>query len=417
MKVCCINLGCKVNQYEIDSIVCKLKEKYEVTQELEFADVYIVNTCAVTSEAEKKSRQFISKITNINKDAKILICGCASQNNAEQFSSKPNVKVVLGTMGKGDIVKYLEDNFVDIRPIDHKEYEDNLFVKECDRIRAYVKIQDGCNNFCNYCLIPYIRGRSRSRSPKSILEEVNELVKTCKEIVITGINMSDYRIDGELALGKLMYMLKDCPARLRIGSLEVNVITREFLEILTQVKNFCPQFHLSLQNGCDKVLKEMNRHYTSSEYLEKVNLIREYFPYAGITTDLIVGYPTETQDDFEISKDFLQKVKFSAVHYFAYSRREGTVASKLPQINGSVIKLRELALKPVVNGLKSNFIEYNKDNILEVLIEEKIKDHWVGYSKNYIRCYIDYKDNLTSKVIKVKISKPFQDGALCTIVE
>lgn len=417
MKICCLNLGCKVNQYEIDSIVCQLKDKCEVTQEFEQADVYIVNTCAVTSEAEKKSRQFISKITALNKDAKILLCGCATQNNADQFKDKPNVKVILGTMGKGNIANYIEDNFIDVLPIDHKVYEDNLFVNECDRIRAYVKIQDGCNNFCNYCLIPYIRGRSRSRSPESIVKEVNALSKTAKEIVITGINMSDYRIDGELALGKLMYMLKDCPVRLRIGSLEVNVVTREFLEILKQVKNFCPQFHLSLQNGCDKVLKEMNRHYTSSEYLEKVNLIREYFPYAGITTDLIVGYPTETDDDFEISKQFLSKVKFSAVHYFAYSRREGTVAARLPQINGSVIKAREMALKPIVNGLKSDFIAYNRNNTLEVLVEEKTADQWVGYSKNYIRCYISSNKDLTNKVVKVKVIKPYKDGAIAELIE
>ncbi len=416
MKVCCINLGCKVNQYEIDSIVCSLKGNCEVVTELQPADIYIVNTCAVTSEAEKKSRQYISKITNLNKDAKILVCGCASQNNAKQFAEKENVKVVFGTMGKGEIINYINQELVDIREIDHKCYEDNLFVDSCDRIRGYIKIQDGCNNFCNYCLIPYLRGRSRSRNLDSIVKEAKALSQNVKEIVITGINISDYRIDGNLALGRVMESLKDLPVRIRIGSLEVNVITDELLQTLSQMDNFCPQFHLSLQNGCDKVLKEMNRHYTASEYLDKVNLIRKYFPYAGITTDLIVGYPTETDEDFAKSCEFLKKVKFSQVHYFAYSNRAGTVAGRLPQINGQIIKNRELALKPIVNGLKTSFINLNKDRILDVLVEEKIGDYFVGYSKNYIRCYIKSTDDLTNNVVKVTIAETYKDGAIVTLI-
>lgn len=416
MKICCLNLGCKVNQYEIDSIVCSLKNNHEVITELEFADVYIINTCAVTSEAEKKSRQYISKITNINKDAKILVCGCASQNNSEQFAQKENVKVVFGTMAKADIVNYIDKELVDIKDIDHKNYEDNFFVDNCDRIRGYIKIQDGCNNFCNYCLIPYLRGRSRSRNLDSIAREAKALSQNVKEIVITGINISDYRIDGELALARVMQELKDLPVRVRIGSLEVGVITDELLKVLASMDNFCPQFHLSLQNGCDKVLKEMNRHYTSSEYLDRVNLIRKYFPYVGITTDLIVGYPTETDEDFEKSMEFLKRVKFSQVHYFAYSNRAGTVASRFPQINGQIIKQRELALKPVVNALKSDFIEFNKSIDHEVLIEEKIGDYFVGYSKNYIRCYIKSDEDLINQIAKVKIVEEYKDGAIADII-
>ncbi len=417
MRICCINLGCKVNQYEIDSMANELKKDHEVFTELCVADIYIVNTCAVTSEAEKKSRQFVAKITALNKDAKILICGCASQNNPKQFEDKPNVKVIMGIMGKTEITKYLNDTFTDVRPLDHKNYEDNFFVDNCNRIRGYVKIQDGCNNFCNYCLIPYLRGRSRSRDYKSIISEIKALSSNVKEIVLTGINMSDYRIDGELALTKLFRMLKDIPVRLRIGSLEVNVVTRDLLETLKSIDNFCPHFHLSLQNGCDKVLKEMNRHYTSSEYLDKVNLIREYFPYAGITTDLIVGYPTETDEDFELSKQFLSKVKFSAVHYFAYSSREGTVASRLKQINGTIIKNRELALKPLVNDLKTQFIELNQAVAHDVLIEERIDDYLVGYTRNYIRCYIASTQDLINTIVKVKLIQPYKDGALAEIIE
>ena len=415
MRVCLINLGCKVNQYEIDSLVCSLKQNHKVITELDFADVYIVNTCAVTSEAEKKSRQYISKITTINPDAKVLVCGCASEHNAEQFASKPNVKVVLGIMGKGDLFNYLNEEFVDVKPLDHNNYEDNMFVDDCDRIRGYIKIQDGCNNFCNYCLIPYLRGRSRSRALCSIKKEAEALAQNVKEIVVTGINMSDYKIDGRLALGEVMDSLKDIDARIRIGSLEVNVITREFLEVLKGMPNFCEHFHLSLQNGSDKVLKEMNRHYSKAEYLEKVKLIREYFPYAGITTDLIVGYPTETDDDFIESLNFVKEVGFSSVHYFAYSRREGTVASKLPQVNGLVIKSRELALKPVVNDLKTTFINHNKDRSLEVLIEEKLGDYYVGYSKNYIRCYIKSSQDISSTIVKAQIISPYLDGCIATL--
>ena len=417
MKICLINLGCKVNQYEIDSLVCSLSKDHEVITALDFADAYIVNTCAVTSEAEKKSRQYIAKITAINPDAKILVCGCASEHNAEQFASKPNVKVVFGTMGKGDIYKYLNDEFVDIKPIDHLSYEDNMFVDNCDRIRGYIKIQDGCNNFCNYCLIPYLRGRSRSRALCSITREAEALSKKVQEIVVTGINMSDYKIDGKLALGEVMASLKDLKSRIRIGSLEVNIITREFLEVLKAMPNFCEHFHLSLQNGSDKVLKEMNRHYTKAEYLEKVKLIREYFPYAGITTDLIVGYPTETDEDFRESLEFVGQVGFSSVHYFAYSRRDGTVAGKLPQVNGSIIKSRVLALKPVVNELKTAFINYNQGRTLEVLVEEKVNNYYVGYSKNYIRCYIPSNDDLINKVVKVTIDNVYLDGAICSIVD
>ncbi len=415
MKICLINLGCKVNQYEIDSLVCSLKDTHEVITTLDFADLYIVNTCAVTSEAEKKSRQYIAKITAINPAAKILVCGCASEHDPKQFSSKANVKVVLGIMGKGDLHKYLNSEFVNVKPVDHKTYEDNMFVDSCDRIRGYIKIQDGCNNFCNYCLIPYLRGRSRSRALCSIKKEAEALAQNVKEIVVTGINMSDYRIDGKLALGEVMTALKDLNVRIRIGSLEVNVITPEFLEILKAMPNFCPQFHLSLQNGSDKVLKEMNRHYSKAEYLEKVKLIREYFPYAGITTDLIVGYPTETDEDFNESLAFVKEVGFSSVHYFAYSRRDGTVASKLPQINGSIIKTREQALKPVVNDLKTAFIEYNKGRTLDVLIEEKIGDYYVGYSKNYIRCYIKSPQDISNTIVKAEITSPYLDGCTATL--
>lgn len=412
MKVCLLNLGCKVNQYEIDAILHSLKGEYEVTEEFEKADIYIVNTCAVTSEAEKKSRQYVAKILNINKDAKIIICGCAAENNAEQFVSKPQVSLVVGTAQKGLLAEKIKNEIIgnNVVPIP-LEYEDDMF-SESVRTRAYLKIQDGCNNFCSYCLIPYVRGRSRSRALESIVSEGKELSKVAKEIVITGINISDYKINGQLALSSVMQTLSDLPSRIRIGSLEVNVITDEFLSVLKNMKNFCPQFHLSLQSGSNKVLKDMNRHYTREEYLEKVSLIRKYFDNPAITTDIIVGYPTETEQDFNDTLDLVEKVQFSQVHYFAYSRRTGTVAAKLPQINGEIIKEREHQLSSLARKLKEKYLKSFIGKKLSVLIEEKVDNMFTGFSENYIRCYI--KDSVPlGEIMSIVVDEIYKDGVLC----
>ncbi len=415
MKVCLLNLGCKVNQYEIDAILHSLKGEHEVTEEFEKADIYIVNTCAVTSEAEKKSRQYVSKILNLNKDAKIIICGCAAENNAEQFTSKPQVSLVVGTAQKGLLAEKIKNEIVgnSVVPIP-LEYEDDMF-SESVRTRAYLKIQDGCNNFCSYCLIPYVRGRSRSRALTSIVSEGKELSKVAKEIVITGINISDYKIDGQLALASVMQELSDLSSRIRIGSLEVNVITDEFLSVLKNMKNFCPQFHLSLQSGSNKVLKDMNRHYTREEYIEKVSLIRKYFDNPAITTDIIVGYPTETEQDFQETLDLVQKVQFSQIHYFAYSRRTGTVAAKLPQINGEIIKGREHKLSSLAQKLKEKYLKSFIGKSLLVLIEEKIEDVFTGFSENYIRCYLAENVSL-GEMVSVVADEIYKDGVLCHLI-
>ena len=415
MKVCLLNLGCKVNQYEIDAILNSLSKKYETTTELTFADFYIVNTCAVTSEAEKKSRQYISKINSINPNAKIIICGCASQNNQTQFLEKENVTLVLGTARKGEIVDLIEKeagNLVCDIPL---VYEDNMFSTNV-RTRAYLKIQDGCNNFCSYCLIPYVRGRSRSRNLDSIIKEAKELSKTANEIVVTGINISDYKIDGKLALHILMEKLGEVESRIRIGSLEVNVITDELLSVLSKMKNFCPQFHLSLQSGSNVVLKKMNRHYTREEYMEKVELIRKYFENPAITTDIIVGFPTETEEDFLDTLDLIEKVKFSQIHYFAYSSRTGTVASKMPQINGNIIKEREKKLKQIADKIRADYLNLFVGKTLDVLIEEKAENgFYTGFSDNYIRCYLEGEEDFVGNILTLKIKGVYLDGFMCEI--
>ena len=415
-KVCLINLGCKVNQYEIDGILNQLKGKYVVTTELEVADVYIVNTCAVTTEAERKSRQFLSKIEKLNPNAKIFVCGCASQHNPEQFAGRNGVVYVTGNSGKGKIAEKVENseweskgenNFVCSIP---KEYEDDLMATNV-RTRGYIKIQDGCNNYCAYCLIPYVRGFSRSRPLKSIVEEANILSKTCEELVITGINISDYKIDGKVALGEVLKALSGIKSRIRLGSIEVNVITDEFLQIAKDMPNFCPQFHLSLQSGSDKVLKDMNRHYTADEYYKKVCLVRKYFPFASITTDIIVGYPTETDECFDETLEFVKKVKFSNVHFFAYSQRPGTRASKLPQIGGNIIKSREKRLKTVVETLGKEYILQFIGKPLEVLIEEEKDGYFQGYSRNYIRVYTKTNTPCGERVTLIG-KELFKDGIL-----
>ena len=386
-KVCLLNLGCRVNQYEIDGIINSLKGEYEITTELDFADIYIVNTCAVTQEAEKKSRQILAKIEKVNDKAKVYVLGCASQNNPGQFLEKRQVEAVFGTYGKGKIKENfaLKGNNVCAIPL---EYEDNLMATNV-RTRGYIKIQDGCNNYCSYCIIPFVRGRSRSRKLESIILEAKELAKNCKEIVLTGINISDYRIDGKLALHKVMEALKDIPARIRISSLEVNVINEELLNVLKDMPNFCPSFHLCLQSGSDKVLWDMNRHYTTKEYLNKVNLIRKYFPLANLTTDLIVGFPTETEKDFDSTLWFLKTVGFSNVHYFAYSSRKGTKAGSMPQINGKIIAERQQKLKELVEQMHNDYLQKLVGSPLEVLIEEKKGSFYVGFSKSYVKCLVD----------------------------
>ena len=281
MKICVMTLGCKVNKYESDALVKRLEEKgYQTTDNLEQADIYVINTCAVTAEAEKKSRQMIARCRKFNPNARVLICGCASQKNQMQFKEK-GVEVVTGVAGKTKLIDIIEQGNVDISELP-LQYEDDMLAKQ-SRIRAYIKIQDGCNNFCSYCIIPYLRGRSRSRSLESIMAEASALGEDIKEIVLTGINVTDYKIDGKPGLLTLLQNLDTLGKRIRLSSLEETLVSEEFAKGLSELQNFCPHFHLSLQSGCDSVLKSMNRKYTTKEFYNSVQLLRKYFPLAAIT--------------------------------------------------------------------------------------------------------------------------------------
>lgn len=409
MKIAVLTLGCKVNKYESDALIFELKNRgFDATDKLEEADAYIINTCAVTNEAEKKSRQMIERARKFNPNAHIYVMGCASQNRPAQFDKK-GVQFLIGTANKKKILDELEKVGQNIYALPEK-YEDDLFSAQT-LTRAFIKIQDGCNHFCTYCIIPYLRGRSRSRSVESIESEVEKLPSSVKEIVLVGIDVSDFLIGGKKGLGTLLEKLDRFGKRLRLSSMEDNLIDEDFLDKLSKLKNFCPHFHLSLQSGSDSVLKKMNRHYTTEEFENSVNLIRKHFPLAGITTDIIVGFPTETEEEFLQTMKFVEKVKFSQLHIFPYSKREGTVAAKLyKDLPGQVKTDRMKRLSELGKRLKNEFILKNKT--AKVLIEEKNGEYFEGYSENYIKCYIK-GDFAVGDVVSVELVKPFKHGALC----
>lgn len=409
-KAVVFTLGCKVNDCESASLIQGLENLgYEVSDKLSFAHLYILNTCAVTGEAEKKSRQCVARVKKLNPDAKIIVCGCASQKNPQAFSKKDNVTLISGARQKSKILSLLEDEGVKIDDFD-KEYDELLPAKTL-KTRAFVKIQDGCNNFCSYCIIPYLRGRSRSRSITSASQEI--LNSTSDEVVITGIDVSSYNDNGK-DLSHLILAVKNADARIRLGSLEVGVITEKLLTALKEVKEFAPHFHLSLQSGSNSVLKKMNRHYTREEYLEKVALIRKYFPESAITTDIIAGFPTETEQDFLDTLDLIKKVEFSQIHCFCYSRREGTNAAKLKELSAQIKNERLHELLKVAKIYKENYENKFIGKTLCLICEEYKEGYTQGYSENYIKLYLNGE---RSGKVKVIAKQPFKEGLLCEIIK
>ena len=424
MKYAIYTLGCKVNQYESEAIAKQLKDRGDsVSFGLVPADVYILNTCAVTNEAEHKSREVIAKMVKLNKDARIYVCGCSSELHPKKFLDRPNIVAVIGTENKNKLLEIIDSGALGDRcfNINNFNYNDNYSI-DGERIRSFIKIQDGCNNFCSYCIIPYTRGRERSRTIESTINEYERVAKSSKEIVLVGINMAGYGkdLEGKPTLTDLVNKLaKFSKTRLRFSSFEMGTISVELLEALKSHPNFCPFFHLSLQSGADNVLRKMNRHYTFDEYLSCVELIRKYFPNAGISTDIIVGFPTETDEDFNECLENVKRAKFTDSHIFPFSKREGTVAGSMPIINGEIIKTRVKRLEEVTNASKSEFLEFMKGKTEEVLIEEEKDGYLVGFTKNYIKCYIDTKtyknpQEITNKylnsVAQVKLTEIYKLG-------
>ena len=408
MKASVITLGCKVNEYESQSILNQLKSVgYEITEGLVEADVYIINTCAVTNTAERKSRQVLSKIEKLNKDAKIIVCGCAVQNNPSQFLVNKNVIALTGNAGKEEILKFIEKENKTLPEIDHVNYKTMARPIET-RTRQFIKIQDGCDFFCSYCLIPYVRGRSRSRDLDDIIDEIKNT--NANEIVLTGINMSDYRIDGKLALKTLVEEIDKLGKRFRISSIECLVLDDEMIEILANCKNFCPHFHLSLQSASNETLKRMNRHYTIEQFKEIVKKIRKKFINPHIATDIIVGFKGETDEEFNDTVKNVTEIAFSSMHIFPYSERSGTVASKLSgAVDKCTAKQREKILMELNNEFRGKFLNDNLNLNHEVLIEEFDGEYSLGYTENYIYTYIEGKHKV-GDIVSVKLTEIYKQG-------
>ncbi len=407
MKAVVFTLGCKVNECESTSLIRGLEDLgYEVSDKLCEADLYIVNTCAVTAEAEKKSRQMIARVSKFSENAKIIICGCASQNHPESFADKPNVSVVTGAMKKSKILQLLSERgrFVEEKEDVYDDMPPPLRLKT----RAFVKVQDGCDNFCSYCIIPYLRGRSRSRNLESVVEEVKN--NGSLETVVVGVDLSSYN-DGGRTLKDLLTALKDLPQRIRLGSLEVGAITEEFLSAAAQMKNFCPQFHLSLQSGSDATLRRMNRRYTREEYVDRCRLIYRYFPDAAITTDIIVGFSEETEEDFADSLSVVREVGFARVHCFPYSVRAGTVAAKKFKDMPAEVKKRRLALlSECAREQEEKYLKRFIGREAGIIREEFEDGYTQGYTENYIRVYLPRK--VEDPFIRVKIKDLYRDGVI-----
>lgn len=408
MRASVVTLGCKVNEYESQSIMNQLKQAgYEIFEGLVPADVYVVNTCAVTNTGERKSKQVLAKLEKLNPNAKIVVCGCAVQNNPAKFLGNPNVIALTGNYGKHIIMDFINKQNKVLPDLMHDHYDDMPRPIET-RTRQYIKIQDGCNYFCSYCLIPYIRGRSRSRNLADILAEIRDT--KASEIVLTGINMSDYRIDGKPALATLIKEVDKLNKRFRISSIECNVLDDEMFAVLKACKNFCPHFHLSLQSACNETLKRMNRRYTIEKFIEITDRIRKEFPTACISTDLIVGFKGETDEEFNATYKNLERIGFDFMHIFPYSIRSGTVASKMGgDVSSEVVAKREKLLQELNNKFKTNFYLKNKGTKHKLLVEIVDENYSIGYTDNYIYTYIPKKYNV-GEIVDVTLIEPFKKG-------
>lgn len=413
-----ITLGCKVNQFETEAMTELLEhEGFEVLHNDENSDIFIINTCAVTKESDRKSRQFINKAKRMNPNALVVAVGCSVQLNSDTLMKDTSVDVVIGTKNKGSIAEIIKDK---LNNIEHKNAIDKFRGKESfeelkistvhDKTRANIKIQDGCSQFCSYCIIPYVRGPIRSRNHDDIIEEVKRIASNgYKEVVINGIHISSYGAENKEhdALISLIEDINNIDGieRIRLGSLEPNIITENFMMRLSKLEKACDHFHLSLQSGSDSVLERMNRKYTSSQYKNNVETIRKYMPDAGITTDIIVGFPGETDEEFKETYEFVRDIRFSRIHVFKYSIREGTKAAEMKdQIDDRIKSSRSKTLIELGEKLQHEFMTKFFGRDLDVLVEtEKNENLYEGYTSNYLKVLIKSDINIKSQLINVKI--------------
>ncbi|MGH4139322.1 tRNA (N(6)-L-threonylcarbamoyladenosine(37)-C(2))-methylthiotransferase MtaB [Clostridium sp.] len=420
MKVAIATLGCRVNQYESEAMVEKfIREGYEVAEFHDFADVYVINTCTVTNMGDKKSRQMIGRARRKNSEAIIAVVGCYAQIAPAEISNIEGVNVVLGSRNKGDIVYWVnrsrEENkqMIEVNDVlKNKVFEDLNISEYQDRTRAFVKIQDGCNQFCSYCLIPYSRGAVCSKPPEKIMAEIHELAQNgFKEILLSGIHIASFGkdLDGGWNLVRVLEEVDKVPGieRIRIGSIDPTFFTEGVIERLMALVNLCPHFHLSLQSGCDETIKRMNRHYTASEYKTVVENLRKNIVGASITTDVIVGFPGETQEEFDETYEFLKDIELSKMHIFKYSPRKGTKAAGIKeQIDGNIKEERSHKLIALNNMLEEKHINTFVGKSMNVLYEQKFKDNedeYEGYTDNYVKVVGKSSENIVGEFHMTKL--------------
>ena len=419
-KVAFITLGCKVNQYETNAMAQEfLRKGYEVVEHTEFADIYVINTCTVTNMSDRKSRQMLRRVKELNKDGIVVACGCYAQVAKSELEKIEEVDLLLGNNEKKDIVKYVEEyqknrkKELEVEDVMHKqEFVEFGSVVYTEKTRAVIKVQDGCDRFCSYCIIPYARGRVRSRKPESIIKEIEKIAEEgIKEVVITGIHIASYGKDFKNNNYKLIDLLEEINKikeiqRIRLGSLEPLLITEEFIKRLVKLEKICHHFHLSLQSGCDETLKRMNRRYNTEDFRKVVKLLRANYKDVNLTTDIIVGFPGETEEEFNKTYEYLKEIKFYKMHVFKYSKRKGTKAAEMKeQIDGNKKEERSRKLIELSN---KNEKEYNEQYIgkeVEILWEEEKDNIYKGHTKNYILAYYENEKNeikLENKITKAK---------------
>ena len=420
------NLGCKVNAYETEAMQQLLEENgYEIVPFKEGADVYIINTCTVTNMADRKSRQMLHRAKKMNPDAIVVAAGCYVQAKEASGEIDESIDIVIGNNKKKDLIQIL-DGFYEkkqgqnkaVIDINHThEYEEMHLNKTAEHTRAYIKVQDGCNQFCTYCIIPFARGRVRSRAKEDVVREVTELAANgYQEVVLTGIHLSSYGVDlvNENLLSLILAVNEiEGIKRIRLGSLEPRIITEDFVKTISGLEKMCPHFHLSLQSGCDETLRRMNRRYTSEEYYEKCMLLRKYFAHPALTTDVIVGFPGETEEEFEKSKAFIDKVDFYETHIFKYSKREGTKAAVMDnQIPEQIKTARSNELLELGQKKRIKYEEQFVGTTVEVLLEEQIKidgeNYQVGHTKEYVKVALKTEANLQNKLVDIQIDNHSQ---------
>lgn len=416
------NLGCKVNAYETEAMQQILeKAGYEIVPFHDFADVYVINTCSVTNMADRKSRQMLHRAKKLNPNAIVVGAGCYVQTKEAQALVDEAIDIVIGNNKKHELIQLLEEyeaskkktkSIVDINH-EKQEYEELFLEKTAEHTRAFIKVQDGCNQFCSYCIIPFARGRVRSRKEEDVLEEIKRLAENgYREVVLTGIHLSSYGIDTDDSLLHLIEQVHkiDGIERIRLGSLEPRIVTEDFAKRLSELPKICPHFHLSLQSGCDTVLTRMNRRYDTAEYEAGCHLLRRYFEHPAITTDVIVGFPGETEEEFEITRNYVERIHFYEMHIFKYSKREGTKAAVMPkQVPEEEKTRRSGILLELEKKMSEEYRDYYIGKEVTVLLEEEMildgEKYFIGYTKEYVKAAFRTEKNLENQFIQGRIKK------------